>query len=129
MKSTDEFNTIKISPQKNVILVVLAGRMDTGGAREAVKKFKKGVDKLKPGFVSIVDITTYIPVSEDVHAIFKNAIKYALEHKMSRVIRVVADTPMSKIGSVEFNRIAQELDYVAEQVNSLEEAKKMLGWS
>ena len=119
---------IKLNIKKNAILIVLKGRMDSGEASNIVKRSKEGIDKLKPGFTAITDLSGYVPVSEEVRNHIKTVMQYAVENKIGRVIRIVADTPASNIGGIQFCRISQEFGYKAEQAASLEEAKQMLGW-
>ncbi|MDM8525631.1 hypothetical protein QUF80_19855 [Desulfococcaceae bacterium HSG8] len=119
---------IKINVSKNAILCILKGRFESEGAREYIEKFKEGVDKLKPGFVVITDISTFMPTSDEVRLIFRQGTEYAVGRGMSRAIRIVSEIVASKIGNIQFNRAAKELGYEAEEVTSLEEAKKLLNW-
>ncbi|MCP4344020.1 MAG: hypothetical protein GY795_00660 [Desulfobacterales bacterium] len=118
----------KLNIKKNAILIILKGCMDTKEALEIVKKFKQGVDKLKPGFTAITDLSDFVPVSEGVRIHIKTVMEYAVENKIGRVIRIVADTPTSNIGELQFTRTAQEFGYKADRASTLKEAKQMLGW-
>ncbi len=118
---------IKINSTRNTILCILEGRFDPAEAKEYIKKFKNGVDKLSPNFIVITDISEFIPTDDDVRDILRQGTEYAVNHRMGRAIRIVSDRITSKIGNIQFNRAAQDLGYKAEEVSSLEDAKKMIG--
>ncbi len=91
------------------------------------KNFKRGVDQLKPGFIVITDITEYAPPSEEVRLILVTGTQHAVERGMSRLIRIVTDSVTSNIGTIQFNRGARELGYIADEMKSLDEAMKLTG--
>ena len=117
---------IKMNTNKNALLCVLSGNFDEGEARAYAKKFKEGVDKLKPGFIVISDLTDFSPAMNEAKDIIQEAIKYSASKGLSRVIRVVADSVGSKVGSIHLSRTARELGYEVDIVNTMEEAKMKL---
>ncbi|MDM8515137.1 hypothetical protein QUF76_02970 [Desulfobacterales bacterium HSG16] len=119
---------LKINAARNAILCVLKGRFEVDDAKEYVEKFKEGVDKLRPGFIVITDISEFIPSTDEVRLIFRQGTEYAVARRISRAIRIVSDNVASQIGNLQFNRTAKELGYKTEDVNSLEKAKTILGW-
>ncbi len=119
---------IKINYKRNALLNVMSGRIDAEEARNLVKKFREGVDKLRPGFVVITDITDFVPTTEDVRNILRDATRYAVKNGLGRTLRIVSDNLTSSIGSIQFNRTEKSLGCNAEIVTSLAQAKKVLGW-
>jgi len=117
---------IKMNTNKNALLCVLSGNFDVKEAQAYADKFKEGVDKLKPGFVVISDLRRFSPAIDEAKDILQDAIKYSVSRGLSRVIRVVADSVGSKVGSIQLSRTARELGYEVEIVNTMEEAKKKL---
>ena len=118
----------KINPGKNAILCVLKGRFEADEARDYVKRFKEGIDKLQPGVIVITDLTQFAPGDDSVRAILQEGSAYAVEKGVSRGIRVVSDSMVSQVGNIQMNRTARELGYKVEVVASIDEAKKLLGW-
>ncbi|MEZ4527608.1 MAG: hypothetical protein R2941_16940 [Desulfobacterales bacterium] len=119
---------IKINYKRNALLNVMSGRIDAEEARSIVRKFQEGVNKLKPGFAVITDITDFVPTTEEVRNILRDATRYAVKHGLGRTVRIVSNNLTSSIGSIQFNRTEKNLGCMSEVVTSLSEAKKILGW-
>lgn len=119
---------IRINYKRNALLNVMSGRIDAEEAKSIVKKFQEGVTRLKPGFAVITDITDFVPTTEEVRTILRDATRYAVKHGLGRTVRIVSDNLTSNIGSIQFNRTEKKLGCMSEVVNSMAEAKKVLGW-
>ena len=119
---------LKINPAKNAILCILRGKFDEAEARDYVSKFKDGVDRLEPGMVVITDLTEFMPTDDEVRRILQEGSKYAVERGVSRGIRIVTESVGSTVGNIQLNKTARELGYKVDVVNSLDEAKRLLGW-
>ncbi|MDX1569228.1 MAG: hypothetical protein R3200_01995 [Xanthomonadales bacterium] len=119
---------LKINPEKNAILCVLSGKFDEAEAHDYVSKFKDGVDRLEPGMVVITDLTEFVPTDDEVRRILQEGSKYAVERGVLRGIRIVTESVSSKVGNIQLNKTARELGYKVDVVNSLDEAKRLLGW-
>lgn len=119
---------IKINTNKNAILCVLIGQFDYDEAKRYVKKFKAGIDQLKPGYAVISDLRDFSPAKEDARAILQEAIEYSVSKDRGRVIRIVADTVGSKVGNIQLNRASRQMGYEVDIVATLAEAEKLMGW-
>jgi len=119
---------IRINYKRNALLNVMSGRIDAEEAKAIVRKFQEGVNRLKPGFVVLTDITDFVPTTEEVRTILREATRYAVKNGLGRTVRIVSDNLTSSIGSIQFNRTEKKLGCMAEVVGSLAEAKKLLGW-
>ena len=118
----------KLNPGKNAILCVLKGKFDADEARRYNERFKAGVDQLKPGMIVITDLTEYVPAEEEVRAILQEGTEYALKKGIEHSVRIVTDSVASKVSNIQFNTTARRLGYQADVVNSMDEAKRLLGW-
>ncbi|MEM9300669.1 MAG: hypothetical protein AAGE01_01080 [Pseudomonadota bacterium] len=117
----------RINTKANAILCVLKGRFDVPEAEAYVAKFREGIDKMRPGFTVISDLTEYAPSDEDVRRILQDGSAYAVEKGVARGIRVVPEKVASRVSNIQMNRTARELGYEVEVVASIEEAKALLG--
>lgn len=118
----------KINPARNAILCILQGKFDADEARRYNERFKAGVDQLQPGMIVITDLTDYVPAEESVRAILQEGTEYALAKGIDHSVRIVTDTVASKVSNIQFNSTARKLGYKADVVNSMDEAKHLLGW-
>jgi len=118
----------KLNLQKNAILCILKGRFDEDEAHRYNEKFMAGVDQLKPGMVVITDLTEYTPADEAVRAVLQIGTEYALGKGIGHSVRIVPDKVTAQVSNIQFNQTARKLGYTVDVVESLEEAKQLLGW-
>ncbi len=115
---------IEANTQQNYLIMQLEGFFNSEEIIEAAQKTKDEVDKLKPGFIIINDISKFKPVNQDSTIYIKDAQKYVFMKGAKKVIRVVE----SVISNLQFNRTkkAAQADYDVFEVSSMEEALKMI---
>jgi len=123
---------LKLNLKENAILCEMKGKFTSSEAEQYVQKFISGIDKLSPNFIVITDISDFIRAEDEVRKILMKGTKYAMERKIGRAFRIVSSKVASKIGNIQFNRTIEELGNTPveiEEVTSLEEVKRILGWS
>ncbi|MDY7031869.1 MAG: hypothetical protein SVY10_08160 [Thermodesulfobacteriota bacterium] len=81
------------------------------------------LDKLKPGFDLINDISGFKPVSPSSVEELKKAMWYTVSLGLKRAIRIV---PVSYFAANQFSRVSKEVGFDVEFANSIEEAERML---
>ena len=115
--------TVKADVQKNRLYVTLVGFFDYKLMKECTDKTVEEVNKLKPGFDVITDISEFKPVGQDTldevargQAFFKKA-------GIRRGIRVEGQ---SKLTGGQFSRLGKTVDYNPNVVENLEAAEKLL---
>ncbi|MDY7031865.1 MAG: hypothetical protein SVY10_08140 [Thermodesulfobacteriota bacterium] len=109
---------------KNRLYMKLEGYFTDGEVKEAADKVIKEVDKLKPGFDIINDISTFKPASPKGINDIQKAIKYCSDYGLKRAMRIA---PSSYFAASQFSRISKEVGgYDVETVASLEEAERIL---
>ena len=118
----------KLNKSRNALLCVLKGKFDEAETHSFAARFRDAVDSLEPGMVIITDLTEFIPTDEEVRRIARDATEYAAQRGISRAIRIVADSVGSRVGNIQLTRTARESGYQADVVQSLDQAKELLGW-
>jgi hypothetical protein len=108
--------------KKNRVYIVLKEFMNDEQMKAAADKTIREIDKLRPGFAIITDISQYKPASPEGAKEIERAQAYAQQKGLKRVIRITGDI----IGFMQFQRIASKGGYVVDIVNSIEEADKLL---
>ena len=116
----------KINANKNAILCVLIGQFDYQEAERYIKKFKAGLELLRPGYTVISDLRGYLPATKDAREMLQDAIEFSVCKQGGRVIRIVGDSVGSKVGNIQFNRAIRRKGYQVDVVASLAEAKKLM---
>lgn len=123
---------IKLNPERNAILCVLNGKFTEKEAEQYIQKFISGVDKLSPNFVVITDLSDYVRSDDEVRKILMKGTRHAMDRKIGRAFRILSAKVTSKMGNIQFNRTVEELGeamVIPEEVTSLEEVKRILGWN
>lgn len=118
----------KLNQQKNAVLCILKGRFDEDEARRYNARFMAAVDQLAPGMIVITDLTEYTPADEAIRAVLQEGTEYALAKGIAHSVRIVPDKVTAQVSNIQFNQTARKLGYTVDVVESLEEAKKLLGW-
>lgn len=107
---------------KNRLYITLAGYLEEPERKAAMKAIVAEAGTLQPGFDVISDITALHPSNQEG---FNDLLRTrsALKLKgVSRVVRVVK-LPVSRI---QLARVSEAAGYVAEEVDSLEAAERLL---
>ena len=115
---------VRADVRKNRLYLVLDGFFDEDEAQEIADRTIEEVQKLKPGFDVINDISNFKPTSQQGADQIRRAGLFVRDSGVGRLIRVV---PSASIGSMQFTRKSREAGYDAEVASSVEEAERMLG--
>ena len=114
---------IRADVKKNILYVILDGFFTDEELREAVSTTFREIDKLKPGFGIINDISKFKPASQEGAQDIARGQTYAMEHGAGRVIRVVGEM----VSKMQFERVARHTGANrADVAVSIEDAEKML---
>ena len=115
--------TIKADIQKNRLYVTLVGYFDYKEMKASTDKTIEEVRKLKRGYDLINDISQFKPASQDALKEVERAQSYLKKTGIRHGIRVEGK---AKLTNIQFSRIGKTVDYVADIVETLEEAEKLL---
>ena len=115
--------TIKADIQKNRLYVKLVGFFDYKEMKACTDKTIEEASKLKPGYDVINDISEFKPAGQDTLKEVERAQSYLKKTGVRRGIRVEGK---AKLTNIQFNRIGKTVDYLAETVETMEEAEKLL---
>lgn len=112
---------------KNRLVVRIWGEIDDAEARQVGDAAVKAIERLRPGFDTLSDLTGLAPVTPEGLAQLRRIIEVARARGVRRVVRVVG---RSVDAALQFERISRELGHEAYLAFSLEEAERLLdgGW-
>jgi cytosine/adenosine deaminase-related metal-dependent hydrolase len=112
---------------KNRLVVRIWGDIDDAEARQVGDAAVKAIERLRPGFDVMSDLTGLSPVTPEGLAQLRRIIEAARARGIRRVVRVVG---RSVDAALQFERISRELGHEAYLAFSLEEASRLLdgGW-
>jgi hypothetical protein len=112
---------------KNRLVVRIWGDIDDAEARQVGDAAVKAIERLRPGFDVMSDLTGLSPVTPEGVVQFKRIIEAARARGIRRVVRVVG---RSVDAALQFERVSRELGHEAYLAFSLEEASRLLdgGW-
>jgi len=115
--------SIKSDLTKNILYITLEGFLSDEIVKTAADLTINEINKLKPGFSIINDISSFKPATAKGAEEIKRAQVYASAKGVSRIIRVVKQ---SHLGAMQFSRTAKDAGYDNEIASSVEEAERML---
>jgi hypothetical protein len=112
---------------KNRLVVRIWGEIGDEEARHIGDAAVKALERLRPGFDILSDLTGLAPITAEGQAQLKRIIEAARARGFRRVVRVVG---RSVDAALQFERISRELGHEAYLAFSLEEAERLLdgGW-
>jgi len=115
---------VRYDEKKNRIYLYMEGFHDLKEALRLKEEYRKAIEKCRPGFTVLVDVTKYKPGSEEVQKVHAEASKMDAEAGVSKVARVVGKTPL---GGMQLNRISRTVgNYPAKNFATFEEAEAYL---
>ena len=114
---------VRADLEKNRLYVKLVGFFDYDEMKASTDKSIEEARKLKPGFDVINDISEFKPASQNILHEIERAQAYLKKAGIRRGIRVQGK---AKLTNIQFSRIGKAVDYIAEAVETLEEAEKLL---
>ncbi len=119
---------INANVKKNRLYLILKGFFTDEEVHKAAELTISEIDKLKPGFSIINDISNFKPASPAGAEEIKRCQIYASEHGVKRIVRVVGkDAVASAITAMQFSRTQQQAGYTADIAATVEDAEKLLG--
>jgi hypothetical protein len=121
-KNGDNMYELKVDIDKNRLFLKLDGFFHDDELVNTVNDVKRAINSLKPNFDVINDISGFRPATPEGRDLMMGAMKYVIEHKVNRVVRVVENVT----GSMQFSRASKEMGYTAVHVKSYKEALEYL---
>ncbi len=115
--------TVIADIQKNRLYVKLVGFFDYNEMKASTDKTIEEVKKLKPGFDVINDVSEFRPAGQDMLKEIERAQSFLKKSGVRHGVRVEGK---SRLANMQFSRIGKTVDYVAEAVETMEEAEKLL---
>jgi len=115
--------TVRADVEKNRLYVKLVGFFDNKEMKAATDATIEGIQKLKPGYDVINDISEFKPVGQDTLKEVERGQIYFKKSGIRYGIRIEGKT---KLTNLQFNRIGKSVDYAANSVETMEEAEKLL---
>ncbi len=118
--------SIKVDQIKNRIYVRLEGFHTLEEILKFKEEYKKAVAKCRPGFTVLTHAVNYKPGTPEVQKVHAECIKIDTEAGVSKVARVVGDTPL---GGMQIDRLARTVSkypYPAKNFKTKEEAEAYL---
>lgn len=114
----------RVDRDKNRIYLTLEGSHDLEEAVRMKNEYKKAIAQCRRGFTVLTDVRNYIPGSGEVQKVHEEAVELAEQGGVSRVARVVGETPL---GGMQIDRIAKKhIHYSAGHFATVEEAEEFL---
>ncbi len=114
---------IRADIQKNRLYVKFVGFFDYNEMKASTDKTIEEAKKLKPGFDVINDVSEFKPAGQDMLKEIERAQSYLKKAGVRHGIRVEGK---AKLTNIQFSRIGKTVDYVADIVETMEEAEKLL---
>ncbi|MFL5346894.1 MAG: hypothetical protein ACJ8AT_19095 [Hyalangium sp.] len=108
---------------KNRLFIRIEGRLDGDQARMAADAMIKEMDRLRPGFDVVSDLTKAEPMGPAGAAALKRVLEAQRERKYGRAVRIVGK---SAAVAVQFARESKEFHHEPYLAFSLEEAERLL---
>jgi hypothetical protein len=114
---------IRSNVTRNALFVRLEGFLTDTEAVEVADKVIAELERLRPGFDAITDITHFKPGSAKVASELMRTQQAYKAHGIRRVIRIVGESVVAKM---QFQRTGEEVGLEMAYVSSFEEAEKLL---
>lgn len=115
---------IKFDQTKNRIYLYLEGQLPVEELLKLKKEYRDAIQKCRPGFTVLTDLTNYIPGSSEAQKIHSDIAKMDDEADIRKIARVIGETPL---GGMQVGRIVKiEAKYPSENFKTYEEAEEYL---
>lgn len=115
--------TIRPDYNKNRIYVQVKGMIEKEEAKSAADQVIEQMEKMKPGFDIITDISEFKTSPQESTVELARAQENAVRLNANRIVRVIGGQP---IGQLQFERISKTTGTKAALASSVEEAEKFL---
>ena len=111
---------------KNRLYVTLKGAVSEAESQQIADKVIEVIKKLKPGFDVITDISEFEPATQKAAESLLLVHKALIEQGVNRIVRVVGKELKATVGKIQFERTSRNAGIVADSVNSIEDAERLL---
>ncbi|WP_224365308.1 hypothetical protein [Hyalangium versicolor] len=108
---------------KNRLFIRIEGRLDDAQARSIADAIIKEMDRLRPGFDVVSDLTQAEPLGPEGSAQLKRVLEAQRERKYGRAVRIVGRSTQT---ALQFARDSKEMQHEPHLAFSLEEAERLL---
>jgi hypothetical protein len=115
--------TVEADIQKNRLYCKMVGYFEYKEMKDCTDKTITEVNKLKPGFDVITDLSEFKPVGQDTLDEIARGQAYFKKAGVRHAIRVEGK---SRITGMQFSRMGKSTDYMPDIVATREEAEKLL---
>ena len=111
---------IRVNEIKNHVYITVEGTLTVEEALILKEDYREAIAKCRPGFTVLTDAAKYAPGSPEVQKIHGEIVKMDAAAGVSKVARVVGETPL---GGMQIIRIAgTENEYPSKNFRTLKEA-------
>jgi anti-anti-sigma regulatory factor len=108
---------------KNRLFIRIEGRIDDAEVRSFADAIIKEMDRLRPGFDVVSDLTQAEPLGPEGSAQLKRVVEAQRERKYGRAVRIVGRSAQV---ALQFSRDTKDLNHEPYLAFSLEEAERLL---
>jgi hypothetical protein len=117
-------HSTRVDVAKNRLYLNLSGMLTDDEMQAHCEQEMRGVDRLRPGFIIIVDFKDFKPATPEGYKRIAEGAKYAAGKGLKAVIQI---QPTDAIGGMQSGRVARESGVSGDMrlVASLEEAEKL----
>jgi hypothetical protein len=117
------FVDIHANVGKNRLFIRIEGRLDDAQARSVADTIIKEMERLRPGFDVVSDLTKAEPLGPEGSAQLKRVLEAQRERKYGRAVRIVGKSAKT---ALQFARDSKEFHHEPYLAFSMEEAERLL---
>jgi len=92
--SKEKLVIVEADIERNRLYTTLKGNLSKEDMISLPEDLRREAERLKPGYLAISDVSTYMPESEETLEILSETMGVAVETKMGVTIRIVSDASM-----------------------------------
>jgi len=115
---------VRADIEKNRLYITIGSVTEENEMMAAIQEIELVVQGLRKGFDCITDLREYEILIDENEKFIYQAQRILTESGMSRVVRVIKK--FGSLGHFQFDKLSKEVGYHAKNVNSIEEAEKLL---
>jgi hypothetical protein len=116
----------KADLDRNRLYVTLKGRMTAKEAKQAAARVLADLEKMKPGFDIITDISEFEPMPQKETELLVQIHKVLVKRGVGRVVRIIGTELKAVVANVQFERVSKQTDIVANYFDSVGDAERYL---
>lgn len=111
---------------KNRLYITLKGAVSQADSQQLASQVIKDIKKMKPGFDVVTDISEFEPATQKAAEALGLVHKAMIDQGVNRIVRVVGMELKATVGKIQFERASRGAGIVAETVESLDAAERLL---